>query len=338
MPREPKPWRRKDVNNSWYAQVDMKKRYLAPPEATEAQANAVLKRIIAEHPVLKAADIFDRFLEFTKEQVEQGVIERGSHKFNQWHLTDAARAFGHVSAAEVRRTHVDSWLDTKDLSATNRNKADGVVNQAFNWAADKAYLLKKNPLRLIEKPAPGVREDILTDDQVKTIIASTSHDEQFRDLIVAMALTSCRPSEIYNLTAADVDLKSNTWRVKNKTGRNYRTVRFTEVGAPLSKKLMRRHPTEWLFLNTKDGKWTKVSVGSRMRGLAKKLGIEKGACVDAIRFLFTTNALERGVDVATLAELVGHEDTSIIMRVYFKLGKRTRHMSEAAKKAARVGS
>jgi integrase len=43
--------------------------------------------------------------------------------------------------------------------------------------------------------------------------------------------------------------------------------------------------------------------------------------------------LERGVNPATVAELVGHKDLTMIMRVYNQLKQRTDHLREAVRQA-----
>jgi integrase len=141
---------------------------------------------------------------------------------------------------------------------------------------------------------------------------------------------------VYGLEAKDVDLKKRAWLVKNKTrwatGERRRTVYLNELATELTRRLVDRHPTGPLFRNRKGGKWTNCAVSARMRRLADRLQIGPGACAYSLRHLFVTNALEDGINPATVAALVGHKDLNMIMRVYSHLPSRTAHLQQAAEK------
>jgi site-specific recombinase XerD len=56
-----------------------------------------------------------------------------------------------------------------------------------------------------------------------------------------------------------------------------------------------------------------------------------------LRHAFVTDALERGVPIATLAQIVGHRDTKMIAQVYSHLHEKKKHLREAVKKATGEG-
>jgi integrase len=56
-------------------------------------------------------------------------------------------------------------------------------------------------------------------------------------------------------------------------------------------------------------------------------------CAYLFRHTFATDALERGVDVITLAELMGHKNATMLSQVYQHVRQRTQHMKAAAERA-----
>ena len=51
------------------------------------------------------------------------------------------------------------------------------------------------------------------------------------------------------------------------------------------------------------------------------------------RHSFVSDALENGVGIAQVAELLGHTDTRMVSRHYGHLNQKVAHMKDAAKKA-----
>jgi integrase len=161
-------------------------------------------------------------------------------------------------------------------------------------------------------------------------------DRPFRDLLTALWESGARPGEVMGLTADRVDLERGQWRVVNKTRRKTREkVRLIELTprlVELSSRLLAEHPEGLLFRNTKGGPWTRHLVAHRFGRLRRRLGFGPEATAYSLRHQYITDALEQGVPIATVAELVGHKDTNMISRVYSKLSQRRRHLKDAAGK------
>ncbi|NLF73006.1 MAG: tyrosine-type recombinase/integrase, partial [Candidatus Anammoximicrobium sp.] len=83
-----------------------------------------------------------------------------------------------------------------------------------------------------------------------------------------------------------------------------------------AKKIVERNignsPT--LFLNTKGKPWTANAICSTWGRIERKTG--KRFCSYALRHSYITHQLKTGANTVTLAHLVGHEDASMISKVY----------------------
>src|SRR5262249_38803856 len=89
------------------------------------------------------------------------------------------------------------------------------------------------------------------------------------------------------------------------------------------------HPTGLVFRNSRGGAWLRNLVSRRLKKLRPKFGLDDGVVFYSLRHLFITDALERGVPIATVAELVGHRDLTMISRIYSRLSGRTAHLRDA---------
>ena len=99
---------------------------------------------------------------------------------------------------------------------------------------------------------------------------------------------------------------------------------------------MEKHPTGPLFRGPRGGKpFTKNGIRCRFRRLRKKLPHLKGVISYTYRHSFATDALENGVGVAQVAELLGHKDTQMVMQHYQHLREKREHLRQAAIQATR---
>ena len=95
-----------------------------------------------------------------------------------------------------------------------------------------------------------------------------------------------------------------------------------------------RNPEGPLFRKHRgDRPWNRNAIRCRFKRLREKLGLEAGVVCYGLRHAFVTDALERGVPIATLAEIVGHADTKMISAVYSHLHERREHLRKAVEQA-----
>lgn len=356
--RQPAPWRRGGKQGPWYAQVDGRQVRLVDGTATKDDAWKVLKARQAElkagrRPAaatggVSTGDVLRLYVLHTIRAVKKGELTAKCRDDYAFFLDSAIEAFGGRLLADLVPHHVTEWLDNnlpgttrkdrrgrarKGWGTTSRNKAVGIVGQALAWAKAAGHTTV-NPLAGMARAQPGRREEVLTPAQADAILATVTCP-RFRDLIVALRETGCRPGEVYSLTADRVDLDGGTWRVTNKTrrktGEKLRTVYLSDAALELSRRLVASCPSGPLFRNAWGGGWTIITVAKRFETLRAKLGHGPECVAYSFRHLYVTDCLERGTPPATVAELVGHTDLKMIMRVYSKLRHRTEHLREAAR-------
>jgi site-specific recombinase XerD len=106
----------------------------------------------------------------------------------------------------------------------------------------------------------------------------------------------------------------------------------------LTRLLIRLHPDGGpLFRNDNGRPWNRSSVRCRLRRIKEKVRIPE-LCAYLWRHSFVTEALERGVSIAAVAELVGHTSTATISRYYSHLDQKAEHLRQAAEAAVADGA
>src|SRR5206468_666378 len=104
----------------------------------------------------------------------------------------------------------------------------------------------------------------------------------------------------------------------------------------LTRRLVEKYPTGPLFRGPRGGRpFTRNGIRCRFRNLRKKLPHLKGVISYTYRHSFATDALENGVGVVQVAELLGHKDTKMVMEHYQHLRERREHLRQAAVQATR---
>jgi integrase len=261
--------------------------------------------------------------------------ERPTFLWYRHFLQSFSGMYGRLPALELKPIHVSRWLDANTWKGGRRN-AVIAVKRAFNWA-DKQGVLSPNPLRNVEKPPQGRRTRIVTPAEREEILAAV-RDRKFRDFLKALYLTGCRPSEVAKVTAQNVNLDLGVWvfekhKTAKRTGKP-RVIYLCPEMLEWSRELVAKHPVGPLFPSYKLGRpFSKNAIRCRFKRLREKLPHLKGVVAYAYRHSYASDALERGVGVAQVAELLGHVDTRMVSHHYGHLSQKVQHMREAAKKA-----
>jgi integrase len=158
-------------------------------------------------------------------------------------------------------------------------------------------------------------------------------DLAFRQFLTALQETGCRPGEISAVEATHVNQETGVWVLpQHKTGKP-RTVFLTDAMLALTRELVALRPTGPLFLNSRGKPWNRNAIRIRFRNLRKKFPQFGHFTAYSFRRAYVTDAMERGLGVAQVAELVGHTSTDMVMRHYSQLQARTQYMRDMANKA-----
>jgi site-specific recombinase XerD len=99
------------------------------------------------------------------------------------------------------------------------------------------------------------------------------------------------------------------------------------VALAIIKRLALKYPEGKLFRNRLGNPWTSDAFNCRCATLRETLGFDT-IFPYAVRHTFITDMLIAGIDAISLAELVGHKDATMILKVYQHVALVPGHLRE----------
>jgi integrase len=241
-----------------------------------------------------------------------------------------------LAVSDLKPHHVTRVMDAHPgWSASTKNGFGRSVQQAFRWAKRQG-LIDSNPIEYVEKPGGQAREMAISPAQY-TAIMEVVTEPCARTLLHAAWETGARPQELRAIEARhiDFDLRRIVFPASESKGKKrQRVIYLTDEGLAILKPLCEERPAGALLRNSDGETWTKDAINCFFCRLKKKLGVKYH--LGAFRKGYATEAIKAGVDVISLAHLLGHQDATMLSKVYAKVHQDPVHMADMAKKARKA--
>ena len=325
-----RPWFWKK-RNGWYVSRGRSQVRIGDTEAEAAVAWAEMLAVAAaDTPNATVAAVAELYLEHAST-----ALAATTYTGYAYYLASFANAHGAELVRSLKPYHVTRWLAAnKSWGSPSHRHAISVVKRCFNWAVQEG-LIDRNPLAGVKRPAARRREIVVEDSQHEALLAAT--DGSFGDFLRGMLWTGLRPGLLAAVRVEDISADGDSWvlgkhKTRRWTGRPL-VVYLGRQAKKLTKRLRQKRTTGPLFRNSLGGAWKPNAVQCRMKRLRKKLKLPKGIVCYSYRHRYVTSALENGVAIATVAQLIGHTSTRMIDEHYGHLEQRHEHLKEAAKRA-----
>jgi integrase/recombinase XerD len=182
------------------------------------------------------------------------------------------------------------------------------LSSLWKWAYENGYCVEE-PIKMIQLPYKRKIPDILTQDEVELILQNT--DDYHRCLFLLIYHCGLRRQEAFDIKVNDIHLDKRYIRVTGKRNKtrlipiSYRLI--DEIKKHIDKSNIKSK--EYLFKSPVTGdKLTDIKTA--LKGAVRRAGIEKHVTPHVLRHSFATTLLEKGSDLRTVQELLGHEEIS----------------------------
>jgi integrase/recombinase XerC len=229
--------------------------------------------------------------------------------------TDGAGA--DPAAADARRLRrYSAWLSSQGYASSTIARRLASLRSFYRYQRRQGAL-KTDPAGSLRNPKQAQRLPRLLriEDVIKLLDAiPTSAPLGVRDRAMFETLYGggLRVSELVGLDLGDLDVEQQLVRVRGK-GRRERLCPIGPMAATWidhwrGLRQPRRGDDRALFLNCHGGRLTTRSVGRLLEQYLVAVGLQSAASPHTLRHSFATHLLDRGADLRSVQELLGHRN------------------------------
>lgn len=191
----------------------------------------------------------------------------------------------------------------------------------FNFLCEENYL-KDNPADILESPKLWRKlPNVISLDEVEALLAcpdpKTLHGIRDKAMLEVLYATGLRVSELVSLKVSDVDLQVGYLRSMGK-GSKERVVPLGAIAQEAiqdyidmaRRALLNGNTAHELFITRLGRKMTRQGFWKILKAYGLKANIKTSVSPHTLRHAFATHLLERGADLRSVQEMLGHADIS----------------------------
>ena len=291
---------------------------------------------------MTADTLLNRWLDTYVKDNTKAHTENRYREIVELHISPA---FGSMNVSDIRRADVCSFIEEKKRAINQKTKRPlssssikliiSVLRSVMEYARDMDWI-KENPCLKIKCPCSGEkRVEAFTREEQRYIERYISRSTDRRFFGVTLCLYSgLRLGELLALEWGDIDMergiitvtktvyrekaKEGTWLLRVDKPKSRSSVRRIPLPIFVADKLReyaREAKSKYVVENKKGERMSIRSYQYLFENLTRLSGVRK-LNFHALRHTFATRALECGMDVKTLSELMGHSQTSMTLNLY----------------------
>jgi integrase/recombinase XerC len=210
-----------------------------------------------------------------------------------------------------------AWLHDKGYAKTTTARRLAAVRSLCRFLCREGTL-QSNPALALHGPRQEKKlPQFFTEDKLKELLLAPAAQSAagLRDRAILETLYSAglRVSELTGLDLDDLDLDDGLATVRGKGKRERLAVLGPQAEAALRQWLavrqdqqVRARAAQAVFISRKGTRLASRSVGRLLEKYLKAAGLDVGASPHTLRHSFATHLLDRGADIRSVQELLGH--------------------------------
>ncbi|MEG0944825.1 MAG: tyrosine-type recombinase/integrase [Angelakisella sp.] len=272
---------------------------------------------------MEAACSFDDSLKlFLSAKRVDGLSDRSLHEYER--LLTSFNGFVELPPAHIRTDDIRKYLAylsmDRHLKKSSIQTYINTLRSFFSWLRVEEQI-EKSPMDRIKSThidKKAARRPLAPEDLEKARNScQTTLEKAVFEVLVS---TGCRLSEITNIPMENIDFRGRSISVIGKGGKS-RTVYFSaRAKLAMQNFLATSHNQQILFTSLRSP-YNPIT-GRRVQRLLQLIG-ERAGLSDRLhphklRHTFATNALNGGMDITVIQQLLGHEDLDTT-QIYAKL-------------------
>jgi len=209
-------------------------------------------------------------------------------------------------------------LKEKNLSTRSVGRRLSALRSFFRFLTREGYL-KTNPILILSSPKLEKHlPSFMTEEEVARLIEGVftkddADERALRDraILETFYSTGIRISELVGIDIDDIDFIGGIIKVRGK-GKKERIVPIGEIAIKAIRRYLEKRKKEahGLFLNKSGKRISARGVRDIVCKYIRKTNTRQGISAHTFRHSFATHLLNRGADLRTVQELLGHANLS----------------------------
>lgn len=226
--------------------------------------------------------------------------------------------------------HFVGFLNELGIARSSQARAVSGIKSFFQYLCLEKIILKPNPSALLETPKPAhYLPTVLSVSEIQQLVAAIDHSTlagiRLRAIIETLYACGLRVSELVGLQLTDLHLLLGFVKITGKGNKERLVPIHPQAAHHITnyQQYSRQHQkievqsANFLFLNQRGKKLTRVAIFLMVKELAQKAGITKSISPHTFRHSFATHLYEAGADLRAIQEMLGHESI-ITTEIYTK--------------------
>ncbi len=227
---------------------------------------------------------------------------------------------GKTKTSEIKSDDIKLFLKIRSGEASTTIAHNLTVIKNFHAYLVKEKICKEDPAEFIERPKlrKALPKTLSEDDVDKLLDINLVTPFDYRNKAMLELMYGCglRVSEVINLEINDIDVTNCLIRILGK-GSKERDVpvgeyalKYLELYLEKRELLLKNKSCDKLFLNNHGVGMTRQGFFKNLKQILKEKGLNTDVSPHTLRHSFATHLVNRGADLRSIQEMLGHSDIS----------------------------
>ena len=228
-----------------------------------------------------------------------------------------------IGITEVKESHLEAfiqWINQLGLGANTQARTVSGLRTFFKFLLVED-LIDKDPSAMLESPKLKQKiPEVLSYEEIQamlgTIDLSQAHGLRNRAMLETLYACGLRVSELTSLRLSNFYAKQGFVKVVGKNNKErivpigeeaVKHIGFYIEGVRNHQKNIVKEHENFLFLNRRGKKLSRIMVFNIVKEAAELANIEKNVSPHTFRHSFATHLVEGGADLRAIQDMLGHE-------------------------------
>lgn len=269
---------------------------------------------------MKISNAIDDFLNYCI--FEKGLSDktRESYQNDLLVYSDFLKGKGIDDVRLIKSSHIKEFLKARSSEETSTIAHNLTVIKNFHSYLLKENIVRGNEAEFIERPklkkALPKTLSVTDVDKLLDIELKTPFDYRNKAMLELMYGCGLRVSELVALEINDIDMTNCLIRIVGK-GNKEREIPIGEYSIyylmeylKVREKLLKKKSCTKLFLNNHGNGMTRQGFFKNLKVILKEKGLSEAVSPHTLRHSFATHLINRGADLRSIQEMLGHADIS----------------------------